>query len=430
MRRSLAWMFVAVSAIVAVAFVVPLGFLIRSTAEDRAIDMARSEAASVVPAIVADGPRAQLEAAVAATAAGAEGRMTVVTDAGWVIGPPVENSALVEAALRSGSSDIGDAGGGGREVVAAVAGDRGQLSAVRVFVPSDELRRGQWVAWSALLFVAAVLVGLSVVVADRLALTVVRPTQHLASAAAQLGSGDMDTRVTPEGPPELVELSRAFNDLARRVSAMITHERELVAELSHRLRTPLTALSMRLDQVQDPAVADALRGDVDRLTTVVDQLIAEARRHPAKGESVACDAGRVVAERVEFWTVLAQDQDRPWRFHRLSGVAQIAMSEAELAAAVDVLIENVFAHTPEGTALSVWVRREDESIRIGVADDGPGFEPTLVAAGRSSTDSTGLGLSIARRSAERAGGRLELRRRQPVGMSVELIMPQIGPQRG
>ena len=115
--------------------------------------------------------------------------------------------------------------------------------------------------------VAGVLVALSVAVADRLARSIVRPTQRLAVAAHRLGDGALDTRVEPDGPPELVELSSAFNSLGAQVSSMLERERELVAELSHRLRTPLTKLRMRLEQVGDVSLAEELRGDLDDVAT-------------------------------------------------------------------------------------------------------------------------------------------------------------------
>ncbi len=425
MRRRLTLVFVAVSSIVAIAFVVPLAFLVRTTAEDRAIDAARADAAAVVPTLVSDMSRSQLEAAVGATTAGAEGRMTVTTASGLTVGPVV-TSSRVDAALTLGVSDIGGVEGG-QEVVAAVSGSDGQLSAVRVFVSNQDLRQGQWAAWTALAVVAAVLVGLSVVVADRLARTVVKPTEELGAAAKRLGAGDLDARVVPDGPAELVELAVAFNELGARISSMLDHERELVAELSHRLRTPLTALAMRVEQVEDAQVAWDLRADVEWLTTVVNDLIAEARELSLSDEGATCDAATVVADRVEYWSVLADDQGRSWRFDRDATRADVNVGESGLSAALDVLIENVFAHTDEGTALIVAVAASDGIVRIGVGDAGFGFDGAMMARGESEGGSTGLGLHIARRTAVGAGGHIELSESELGGALVELVLPIVTP---
>lgn len=421
MRRRIAGVVAAVSALVALAFVIPLGVLVRQTAEDRAIDRARTDAAAVVPMVVAGASPGELANAVAATTAGAEGRMTVVTGDGSRVGPATD-SAEFEDALLTGRSSVSDTDGG-QQVVTAVVDDTGARAAIRVFVENAELRRGQWPAWGALLGVAALLVGLSVAVADRMARTIVRPTQLLAGAANALGDGDLEVRVEPDGPPELVELGDAFNELASRVRVMLDDERALVAELSHRLRTPLTALSMRIEGVEDPAMATALRRDVDRVTKVVDQLINEARGRPETRAALGCDAADVVAARVEFWAVLAQDQGRPWGFERAAGSAKVSVGRDELLAAVDVLIDNVFTHTDDGVGMRVWVRPLDDGmVGIGVADSGDGFEAAYLAEGSSGAESTGLGLSIAQRTAELAGGHIAMGR-QDEWMVVELVLP-------
>ncbi len=423
MRRRLIVVFVAVSTLVATAFVLPLGFLVRRTAEDRSIDAARADAAAVVPALVSGGTREQIESAVDATESGRLGRMTVVANQGWNIGAEIESSPRIDAALESGASAIGDVPGG-FEVVAAVASGPGELSAVRVFIPDAELRSGQWRAWGVLGGVGMTLVVISVAVADRLARSIVRPTQELAVAAQRLGQGDLNAKVQPDGPDELVELGGAFNHLGERVSSMLDRERELVADLSHRLRTPLTKMGMRLEQVTDEPLATELRADLDDVTAVVNTVIHEARG--GLTVSPGCDLGEVVTDRAEFWSALAEDQLRPWRFERGAGGAVVSVTRADLVAAVDVLMENVFAHTPEGTALVIGFAVESDTARLWVSDGGDGIEPADIERGQSLTGSTGLGLDIARRTVSEAGGSLSVERSELGGARVVLSLPLAG----
>lgn len=421
MRRQLILVFGAVSLMVAMAFVVPLAVLVRNTAEDRAIDAARADAAGVVPVLAAAATEAQVESAAGATASGRDGRMSVLTSTGWTIGPAAESSVRLADALSDGVSGIGPVDGGA-EVVVAVATGPGELSAVRVFVPDDELRRGQWTAWTALGVVAVTLVALSVVVADRLARSIVRPTQNLAAAAQRLGDGDLDSRVEPDGPPELVELSGAFNRLGTQVSSMLVRERELVAELSHRLRTPLTKLRMRLDQVEDETLVGELRRDVDDVTSVVNDLIAEARSSLTSiGES--CDAAEVVTDRVEVWSALAEDTERRLSFVRVPSPIRVPLSESSLAAVVDVLIENVFAHTPDGTHFAVGIERRVDTVRLWVGDAGVGFDEAALERGASGSGSTGLGLDIARTTADGAGGSVSVAASALGGAEVSIVLP-------
>lgn len=422
MRRWLVRVFLAVSAMIIMAFVAPLAVLIRTTAEDRAIDAALADAAAVVPALVVGGTVQQVESAVGATKSGNENRLTIVTPDGTVIGAEVGITDRVAAALDSGASGIGDVTGG-KEIVSAVADGSGGLSAIRVFVPQGELRQGQWAAWLTLAVVALLLTAIAVAIADRLARTVVRPVEHLAEAARKLGSGDFGARVEPEGPVELVDLGQTFNELGSRIAANFARERELLAELSHRLRTPLTPLRLKIDRVQEVQLADDLQRDVDELTIIINELIEEARRGASRPRPTRCDVASLVSDRVGFWSVLAEDQHRTWRFTQQGDRAPVAIGEDELAAAVDVLIENVFAHTEEGVSLEIRVSLDNESVRIGVHDGGPGIDETLVAVGQSGGGSTGLGLSIATRTAKRAGGEVIIGTSDLGGTLVELVLP-------
>ncbi len=422
MRRRLILVFLATSSLVALAFVVPLAALVQRTVADRAVDEARADAAAVVPSLVSESTRDEIEGAMVLTASGQEGRMSILTSQGWRIGPEIVPSARVEQALTLGVSDIGEVDGG-IEVVSAVASGPDELSVIRVFVPRSMLWNGVIRAWMILAAIGSLLITISVVVADLLARSVVRPTQDLAAAAHRLGLGDLETRVEPSGPEELMELAEAFNILGGRVSTMLARERELIADLSHRLRTPLTKLRLRIDHVHDPELAADLKSDVDDITTVVTNVIREARG--AMNRDRRCDAADIVTERARFWAALAEDQDRPLRLVEGASPLPVAVDPTELGAVVDNLVDNVFVHTDEGCELVIGFDRSNGSARIWVADDGSGFPAGFDAGqrGRSGGNSTGLGLDIARQLADEAGGRLEFEASESGGAQVTLVLP-------
>jgi signal transduction histidine kinase len=428
MRRQLIGLFAAVASLVALAFVVPLGLLVQRTAEDRAIDAARSDAAAVTPVVAIGSDQGQVERALALTAAGTRGEMTVVTPA-FTVGPPAPGSDRLAAALSTGASRIGPVEGG-EEVVVAIATGPDELSAIRVFVPDSRLVAGRTRAWLALALVATALTLIAVVVADRLARRVVEPARSLAAAAGRLGRGDLETRVEPAGPDELAQLGQVFNQLGSRIEAMLADERELVAELSHRLRTPLTTLRLRLDQVADATLANQLGSDLDGVVSVLDDLIAQARRTAARGgpltPETSCDAVAVVAERAGYWSALAEDQGRPWELRTGQEPGWVAVAGSDLAAAVDAALENVFAHTPDGSAVSIAVSGGEQSLDVTVADAGPGFAPSAVERGVAGGGSTGLGLDIIRRTCEAAGGSLALGPSHLGGGAVILRLPLLG----
>jgi signal transduction histidine kinase len=265
------------------------------------------------------------------------------------------------------------------------------------------------------------LVMVALFAADRLARNVVRPVSILSQAARSLGGGDLDTRVQPAGPREVADVGEAFNFLARRLELLLDAERESVADLSHRLRTPLTALRLQAETVSNPDESVALIEDIERLEGAVDRMIEEARR-PSRASSVApeSDLAKVVRHRAPFWKVLADEQGRKVDVHTTGGELLVPIAGDELGALVDTLLENVFSHTDPGTDYAIWAGPDGkDGAALIVEDRGPGFpQQGLVERGASAAGSTGLGLDIVRRAAVRTGGAVYLGSRPGGGARV------------
>jgi signal transduction histidine kinase len=249
--------------------------------------------------------------------------------------------------------------------------------------------------------------------------------RRLASAAARLGEGDLAQRVEPEGPKEVAAVGQAFNFLADRVGVLLAAERELVADLSHSLRTPLTVLRLEADAIPDATTRNRVRAAVVELEEAVTALIAEARRPITEDAGVPIDLAAIAADRVLFWSALADDQGRALTSELETGPIPVRASARDLEAALDALLGNVFEHTPEGTAFGVTVQRASNAPEVVVIidDAGPGLDPARVRRGRSGGGSTGLGLDIARRTAEAAGGRLTIERSPLGGARISLVFP-------
>jgi signal transduction histidine kinase len=249
-----------------------------------------------------------------------------------------------------------------------------------------------------------------VLVAAQLARAVVRPLTDVVAVSHRLAGGDLAARARLDGPPEARAVGAGLNLLAERIGALLVHERETAADLSHRLRTPLTALRIDIESVRDPAERERLTADVEHLTDTVDSVI-QAARAPASGHQVPlCDAAEVVADRVRFWSALAEEEGREVISDIDSGPIPVRISRDDLSTVLDALLGNVFTHTPEGTRFSVELdARVSGGARLVIADAGPGLPATPVPArGRSAGGSTGLGLDIVQRAAAESGGRLDL----------------------
>jgi len=272
--------------------------------------------------------------------------------------------------------------------------------------------------------IAVGLVAGSVFVADRLGSRVVGSARGLAAAARSLGQGDLEVRVEPRGPTELAEAGAAFNAMADRVVALLAAERELIADLSHRLRTPLTALSLDAGALGGSPGERRVRSAVAALEQELDAIIVAARGPLVSAVPATCDVAEVIRDRAAFWSALADDQSRPWQLLGSAEPAIVALSRGELAAVVDALLGNVFRHTDEGTAFVVWLRRIGDRVVLAVDDAGPGVADPETASrrGASGTGSTGLGLDIARRAAASTGGEMRISRSRLGGASVQLSL--------
>jgi len=418
MRLRISLLVVATSSLVLVSFLIPLALVLRTLAADRAISAATAEAQSMAP-LVTTVQTSSLRLTVDQVNAETNTPVTIFLPSGTELGQPAPFSPAIQLA-RNGRSFSAEAPGG-EQILVAVEGLAGGSAVIRTFVPESVLRHGVTRAWLLLGGVGLLLLVLSVLVADQLARSLVRPLITLARASDRLAAGDLWARAAVAGPPEVRRAGAGLNRLAVRIGELLAHERETVADLSHRLRTPLTALRIDAESLRDGAEMERLLADVGSVERTVSEIIREARR-PGGGTQVMCDAARVIAERAAFWWPLAEDQDRRMTVEVAPGPVPVFVAADDLATCADILLGNVFAHTPEGVAFAVRLsRRAAGGAWLVVADDGPGFgdaDPTR--RGQSSAGSTGLGLDIARRIAEASGGTLIIGRSAAGGGSVTL----------
>ncbi|GGM40942.1 two-component sensor histidine kinase [Micromonospora sonchi] len=430
--------------LLALAFLIPLGLVLDGQAREEAIaDAARRSA------LVTGSLAASTEPDVVARAIEASGDDPATRPV--VHGLAVDASAgradagQLERARTQGRSLVVDVDGGALRLDPVVLGD--QIAVVEVFVPDSALG-GDRDSWLLLAGVALALVGAAVLVVDRVAARTVDATRGLIEAAFAVGDGDVGVRVEPSGPRELAEAGHAFNRMAERLVAARTEERELVADLSHRLRTPLTVLRLDAEALEsdDTSVGSFSQAELDyrrgirrirqaivTLEGEIDTLIKTTRKTVATEAGPAlCDVSEVVRERMVFWAALAGDQNRP---HRVSGAQlriPVPVARAELAAALDAVIGNVFRYTPQGTAFEVAVSRRDGYVAIRIDDAGPGIANPDRALRRGASDqgSTGLGLDIAKRVALQADGSVSIDRARLGGASVVMLLadPEATPR--
>lgn len=323
---------------------------------------------------------------------------------------PVEGGRLVRVRVSTE---------GGPTVVLAYAGD----ATVRSTVTKRLLPLGGAAALLVLVVGAA-----AEVVSRRL----VRDLDRTAYLADTIAAGDAVARVPESGPPEVRRVAHALNGLASRIDELLAAERETAADLSHRLRTPLMALRLDVDALPPGEGHDDLEDHVNTLERTLTAIIHEARRSEREGARVGCEPGPVVAESVDYWQPLIEDQGRPMAVMIAPDLPEVHCSADDLRAAIDALVENCIAHTPDLTPLGVRASVEGPDplrVVVEVRDQGPGMETEAVQRGRSDRGSSGLGLDIARRCARASGGDLVLLREADPAGGAEwtVVRLELGP---
>lgn len=421
MRRRISWLVVAVTSAVVVSFVIPLCLLVQTLAEDRAMAAADQEARNV--AILVAGLHGDPQLGELVEGIDSRGTPTtgVLTSDGRELGggPPLDGDPEVERALEGEAFDVVD-DDGGRVLLPVVVEDG--TAVVRTSVTEDDLHRGVAGAWVGIVGLGVVLLALALAVASRLGLRISEPLREVATTAHRLREGELTARAEVRGTDETQELARALNGLAERTGELLASERAAVGDLSHRLRTPVTALRLDAEAVADPDLALRLQTHIAVLQRTIDAIVQEARRPVRSDLAPTTDAVATVRARVDFWRPLAEDQGRRLDVVLPERGVAVPLAAVDLSDLVDVLVDNVFAHTPEGTALRIELHVESGRALLAVSDSGPGMgrQP---GAGRPG--STGLGLDIARRTARGCGGDLRIGVAVEGGVQVEVTLPVV-----
>ena len=352
------------------------------------------------------------------------------------VGPDV--SAL--AAGRGVSPARVGVEGGDLAAIAPIASDQEVAGTVRVAVPYSTIADRVYRAWAAMALFAAIAIGLAAVIARRQARRLAAPLEQLTHAARALGDGDFSVRAQRSGVSEADTASQALEDTAVHLGRLLDRERAFSSDVSHQLRTPLTALRVGLESAVTRPDADlrtALKDALTRsehLSDIVEDLVSLLRQPGFT--LVPVDAGAVLTEVGDRWQgplgARGRRLDRVVEPH----LPRFAAPPAALRQILDVLLGNALWHG-EGT-VTMTARLADGGVAIDVSDEGPGMPedpaeyaehagPVQDAEGArhpgspadsaadhgAADDGHGRGLPLARSLASAAGGSLVLSRAAP-----------------
>ena len=310
------------------------------------------------------------------------------------------------------------------------------FGAVRLTYPADTVTSAVNQKIGVLGIVGLTTVALAGLIALIFSRSVTRRLRLLRDATERFSAGDRSARADAEtGAPEVRSLARSFNDMAARIDGVVEQQRSFAADASHQLRTPLTALRLRVERARELAPSDpdaaverleAAEAELDRLESIIEGLLVLSRAegvvdvHPV-------DAAQVAAERVEQWNALAEESGRTVRLE-IATTASALPPVLAVATAVDQildnLVDNALGVTPPDGEVSVRLEDQGDRVELHVRDRGPGLSETERAraferfwrGSGGERPGSGLGLAIVAQLARASGATAELRARPGGGL--------------
>lgn len=315
--------------------------------------------------------------------------------------------------------------------------------AVRVTFPTDTVQRQVRDNWLRLGLLAALVLASAAGLGWLVSRWVVQPVEELEDGARRLAAGDLTGRAEVDrGPPELRHLAGTFNEMAARLEQLVASQRSFVADASHQLRTPLTALRLRLEALEDVLVVDpdaapdevaAIGHELDRLSLLVEDLLRLARAEGRSSPMVGVDVADAVAGAVARWQPVADERSLDIVVRTPPGPSVAVAGRGALDQVLDNLVDNALAAAPDGSEVELVVATEaGGEVVVIVRDHGRGLSAEerqratdrFWRAGDAPPGGTGLGLAIVDELVRASGGTLTLREpAEGPGLEVEVRLP-------
>jgi len=256
-----------------------------------------------------------------------------------------------------------------------------------------------------------------------------RPLKALQQAAVKVGKGDFSTKLEEEGSTEVIEVTRAFNQMSRGIAALENDRRLLMAGVSHDLRTPLTRIRLATEMMsdQDEYLREGIIYDIEDMNGIIDQFIEYLRHH--KREELSCeDVNALVGEVVNC----ELKHQRSITFKSNPSIESIPLSSVAIKRVVTNMIENAIRYSDGDIEVLSYYNSNKKYVVIAVNDNGPGipeselesvFEPFKQGDAARGSEGSGLGLAIIKRIVDMHDGKVKLENRPEGGLSAQIYLP-------
>ena len=256
-----------------------------------------------------------------------------------------------------------------------------------------------------------------------------RPLKALQQAAVKVGKGDFSSKLDEEGSTEVIEVTRAFNQMSRGIAALENDRRLLMAGVSHDLRTPLTRIRLATEMMvdEDDYLREGIIYDIEDMNGIIDQFIEYLRHH--KREELACeDINALVAEVVHS----ELQHQRTIIFKSNPSIGKIPLSSVAIKRVITNMIGNALRYSEDDIEVLSYFNSNKKYVVIAVNDKGPGipeselesvFEPFKQGDAARGSEGSGLGLAIIKRIIDMHDGKVKLENRPEGGLSAQIYLP-------
>ncbi|MEV1080521.1 HAMP domain-containing sensor histidine kinase [Streptomyces sp. NPDC050211] len=454
MIRQLIRSYVGLTAVAIALFTVPVAFTLTDQLRGDTADSVRREADTMALLLGnGDAPSCAALGEMAAAYAGqTDGKVEVTGSCAETGLPKPARDADLAKVLKTGepATDWGSSFIWGPELVitvpaqeSAVPGDgrnRGEvIGAVRIVYQTDALTSRLWQIWGFRAGLAVAVLVVAAVIGAAAARRITRPLRQLNDMARKFSDGDLTARSTVTGPSETQTLARTLNQAGERLDTLIASQRIFVADASHQLRTPLTALRLSLDNIADGVDDDFVREDVEqataevvRMSRLVNGLLVLARAEAKVSAAEPLPLWDIVRERLSVWRPAADERGVTIALRGSADDRLLVLSSpGHLDQVLDNVLSNALEVSPDGGTITVRVEQRGDEVVLSVSDGGPGmsdaeksraFDRFWRGQGLTGRAGSGLGLAVVKQLVTDDGGTVTLKDAPGGGLSVEISL--------
>ncbi|MGW2518047.1 sensor histidine kinase [Streptomyces sp. NPDC001617] len=443
MNRQLIRSYILLVAVAILLFTVPVAFTLTKQLRDDTKQSVLREAQTMA-LLLGNGDRISCEALTEVAKAYRErtpGRVEVTPSVGCAptLRAPAAGAALTRAVQQNEpTTDWGSDFIWGRHLTVTVPaqGD----AAVRIVYSTSDMTRRLWQIWGFRAGLAALVLAAAAAIGAFAARRITAPLRELNAMASKFSDGDLTARSPVTGPPETQTLARTLNQGAERLDTLVASQRIFVADASHQLRTPLTALRLSLDNIADGVDDEFVREDVEqataevvRMSRLVNGLLVLARAEAKVTAAEPLSLVDIVRERLSVWRPAADERGVTiaLRGSDVDGRPSVLAGPGHLDQVLDNVLSNALEVSPDGGTITVRVEARADEVVLSVLDEGPGmsdaeksraFDRFWRGQGLTGRSGSGLGLAVVKQLVTDDGGTVTLRDAPGGGLCVSITL--------